>query len=509
MMTADFILTLTMNAILSESTATTGGRRSLGHVPGSALLGLVAQRYGDADHAWELFHSGAVRFSNAYPVIGGAPSLPVPLTWRTSKGAVAVDDDGILQVAEIVPDGTEKVSGYVTRSARIGTPRSARRARAAIDRDRGGQTLKGALFEDAAIAAGQRFWFRVSLDAEDWAGDALALIRDVFAQPGLRVGGGRNADYGGCTITPVDTTTAIDLALQGGGEGLRGATQFQLFAVSDLMLDDNGGSLTDELGLPGDWRVNAQHVRRREPFAPFNRHRGVFSLDRAPLVRGSVFTLCGETPLEDEVLMRLNERVAGGIGADRESGFGMVIAAPWLLSEEGSAPADAFIEGHTPFAASSMTASPPQDDPVWLWAAARARKGDEDIALDRWLEPTLTKLGMAYQVAQNEAAIIGKAVTDIAPAQSQWSGLRDPETGLDGIRAALVGLGRGKGVATDKWRGDEGYAFSAILADAFEDKALHNAGVSDDPAARDAFARRALRELATAAPRHFAREIAG
>lgn len=505
MMTADFLLTLTMPAVLTESAATTGGRRSLHHVPGGALLGLVAQRYDKAGSiAWEMFHSGAVRFSNAYPVLDGAPAVPAPLCWRTGKGDKAARD-GVLIPEHIVPDGTEKVTGFVTRSQRLVTPKVARRARAAIDRHRGGQTRQGALFEDAALEAGQQFWFRVALDEAAWTSRALDLIRDVFAQPGLRVGGGRNSDYGGCAIAPFDPASAVDAVLEGNAADLHGGTRFQLYALSDLMLDDNGDSLTTELGLPGDWRIGERHVRRREVFAPFNRHRGTFSLDRAPLLRGSVFTLEGDTPLDGE---RIAARLAEGVGADREAGFGMVIANPWLLAEDKTAPAAAFGGGYA-LSGAPKAADAPQTDPVWQWAEARARRGEDAVALDRWLEAVLLRLEDAYRVAQREARITGQSLADIAPMASQWSDLREvaADTDLTALPGTLRTRGEGKGVATHKWRGGEGYAFAAILAEAFTVEALEAAQAPADRARREAFARRALGALAAAAPRRLFRDM--
>jgi CRISPR-associated protein Csx10 len=61
----------------------------LDHIPGSAVLGLLAaQHYQNlsADESWHAFHSGACRFSPCYPVIDDQISLPTPASWHYGKG---------------------------------------------------------------------------------------------------------------------------------------------------------------------------------------------------------------------------------------------------------------------------------------------------------------------------------------------------------------------------------------------------------------------------------------
>ncbi|HLM62371.1 MAG TPA: hypothetical protein VK308_16335, partial [Pyrinomonadaceae bacterium] len=65
---------------------------SLKYIPGSVLRGAIIGKYGKIRDASatpenELFFNGAVRYLNAYVLIDGKRSLPVPLSWHKEKDA--------------------------------------------------------------------------------------------------------------------------------------------------------------------------------------------------------------------------------------------------------------------------------------------------------------------------------------------------------------------------------------------------------------------------------------
>ena len=63
------ILTPTERAAFSARAATEGDHQTLNYIPGAALLGWAAARlYDDMEDPFCVFHSGAVRFSNALPL---------------------------------------------------------------------------------------------------------------------------------------------------------------------------------------------------------------------------------------------------------------------------------------------------------------------------------------------------------------------------------------------------------------------------------------------------------
>ena len=68
MNTQHFNIQLKQPLIVSQQAATAGQHQSLDYIPGSAILGMVAsQLYAQLtpEEALQVFHSGAVRFSDA------------------------------------------------------------------------------------------------------------------------------------------------------------------------------------------------------------------------------------------------------------------------------------------------------------------------------------------------------------------------------------------------------------------------------------------------------------
>ena len=67
-----FEVELLSDVVITERSATEGGHRSLDYLPGSVFLGVAAKRMYDdlsKDESYSLFHSGKMRFGNAYPVV--------------------------------------------------------------------------------------------------------------------------------------------------------------------------------------------------------------------------------------------------------------------------------------------------------------------------------------------------------------------------------------------------------------------------------------------------------
>src|SRR5262245_58408887 len=68
---ATLVIRLVDDLILSEDAASAGSPRTLRYIPGAAMLGLAASQLYDSlgNDAFRVFHSGEVRFHNAYPAL--------------------------------------------------------------------------------------------------------------------------------------------------------------------------------------------------------------------------------------------------------------------------------------------------------------------------------------------------------------------------------------------------------------------------------------------------------
>ncbi len=120
MKSIEYVIILKEPCVFSERNASEGAHRGLDYVPGSALLGAVASRlYSklDVNESFKLFHSGHVRFGNAYPVNKqGRCTYPLPLSWvRQKKDESVINDDQTYEPSRIgqqdlLDDGTIEFS---------------------------------------------------------------------------------------------------------------------------------------------------------------------------------------------------------------------------------------------------------------------------------------------------------------------------------------------------------------------------------------------------------------
>ena len=76
MTSQQFQCTLLTDVILNVKSASEGPNATLDFIPGSCFLGIVASNYDSfGEKAWEIFHSGNVRFGDAHPALNGVRTL--------------------------------------------------------------------------------------------------------------------------------------------------------------------------------------------------------------------------------------------------------------------------------------------------------------------------------------------------------------------------------------------------------------------------------------------------
>lgn len=341
-----FKITLQQDVIFNASSATLGGQQGLDYLPGSVFLGALASRcYAElsGDEAWQLFHSGMVRFHDALPLdTHEQPAWPVPLSWHYYKGEefrssdrTALDArkifDPALHVQEPSAESRQPKQmrkGYVSHSGAWVQPRQQLRMKTAIDA-RQGTAAESQLFGYHSLDAGQTYLF--TLEAEP---EAAALFEKAVKQltGTLRLGRSRSAQYGkalsercepGQIGSPLPATQAS-----------APAQTLTLWLLSDLALQDEHGQATLQpqaryLGLPDTacWDKQHSYIRTRH-YSPFNAYRQAYEQERQVISRGSVLRYRLEQPLTPAQLVALHT-----CGLHTESGLGRVAINPELLAQ--------------------------------------------------------------------------------------------------------------------------------------------------------------------------------
>lgn len=82
-----FNLTLLSDIVLQKSSNTQGKNESRDFIGGSVIFGIVAKHYDEFSNPFAIFHSGAVRFGEAKPLISGKISYKIPLCFFAPKEA--------------------------------------------------------------------------------------------------------------------------------------------------------------------------------------------------------------------------------------------------------------------------------------------------------------------------------------------------------------------------------------------------------------------------------------
>src|SRR5579871_1356790 len=178
------LVTLTAEeaAVFSARAATVGAHLSLPAPPGAALLGWAAAHYSlFAGDAFAIFHSGRVRFSNAYPVAGGEIAWPIPrllLEKKHEKGGV---ENGYLVREKLIVGHPERRRGdvgarppqfeplealFITASNRVVKPQFGARLRTAT---KAGRAAQGQLFGFQLIDPSNVSLYRAVIEADDGA----------------------------------------------------------------------------------------------------------------------------------------------------------------------------------------------------------------------------------------------------------------------------------------------------------------------------------------------------
>ncbi len=472
MTTLTFIATLESETILSETSATAGSHCTLDYLPGACFLGsCAAQLYGtlSSEDAFTVFHSGNVRFGNAYPLSNsGIPTLPIPLSWHHFKGETAVSSDehdshrkrtdksdkrlrsdvikNLLHTTEStfhewensgkqpkqIRDGFMTLCGVsVINSANY-------RLKTAIDRNTK-RAAEAQLFGYECLKEGSRWWFTVECDSSV----SQKLCDEIAAsfRSKIRIGRSRTAENGIVTVVqektsifaPVVTTSTSPL--------------LHVYCLTDLALRETSSGVP--VTVPSGSHFDLPHTRfkgeksflRTRSYAPFNGKRKANDLERHVICKGSVITFEKQdaSVFTAEEIDSIRKALTPGTGMYRQDGLGRVLVNPGFLMSESisfspslpTVPPAKLVEPKLPVATMQLT--------NWLLEKSRDKTGD--IEISQQVEEWTTLLIKAITLQEREG--------NPCPGNSQWGAVRDiassQQLSHEELNAALFGV---KGLCT-------------------------------------------------------------
>lgn len=326
-----YTCTLLTNVVLTANSATEGFPESLDYIPGAKLLGLIAAKEYetalDEGIALDLFHTGKVRFGDAFPLVDGqAIAYRKPFSWRMPKGAklgpiyVNEEEKETLLATQNIKLVNVK-SGYFTstKSIQLEQDFSIKSAyNAATLRSKEGQ-----MYGYFSLPKGSVWTFTIT--AEESA--HLAFVSDKLVGQ-KRIGRSKSAEYGMVAIDKIPTLPAVAT--------FEAKETAYLYAASNLCFYDAFGNsrptpTSSDLKLPEgmhiDWKKS--QIRTRS-YRTWNQKRQNRNTDRLIIERGSVFAIhTGGKKLAATEYTQ-------GIGAHQSEGFGQVLLNPWFLNDAQS-----------------------------------------------------------------------------------------------------------------------------------------------------------------------------
>lgn len=465
-------ITLEADVVQTADGASEGVHHSLDYLRGGTLLGAAAARYGDfGAHAFDAFHSGAVRFCDGLPLDDGdrgATTTPVPLAWMHQKDDPWYDDDKGTILADALsvlcrgrgdasgggttPALQQVRGGYFTDHGRRVQPELRYRLKTAVNRASRGRPEDGQLFGYEALAAGSRWLARVELD-DGVDPQVEALLRQIFDQKTVWLGRSRGAEYGRarCRLVEPEGKATAD---PGGTTG-----EVVIFAASDLCLlhpETGQPTLTaraEHFGLPQGYRLDPlRSAVTTRSYAPYNAKRQGHDPRRSVIKRGSVLCFVGGPAMDLDQQRRTLRR---GVGLHRAEGLGRLRINPWFLA----AATPSFSGNSTTRLPGGVSTTPvgKPNTPFAQMMERRAKEAAEEKDTYQAARAAADELHKQQQRLQRRG--------DPVPTRSQWQQLaglgklwaRQAAPEKNDFKAALADLlpldGRGGGVGGNAWRG--------------------------------------------------------
>lgn len=323
---------LLSDIVLNDSSATEGKRRSLDFIPGNNFLGIVAaQLYKKPDDdAWNIFHSGHVRFGDAHPSADGKRGLRVPASVFHPK----LESMETGYYVHHLTKQNDKIRALQLKQCREGFyiyDQNKLATQVVVNKD---FVIKSAYDSDTRRAKDSQMFGYESLckglimyftvEVEDEAKQYKETIIKTLCGH-HHIGRSRSAQYGWVKITesPFEEIATTQQSIQ-----IKGKQYVTVYADSRLIfLDENGNNTfqpsTRDLGIEDDdaeidWALS--QIRTFQ-YAPWNYKRQAFDTDRCGIEKGSVF------------LVRTNSIVPTEktVGYYKNEGFGHIIYNPVFL----------------------------------------------------------------------------------------------------------------------------------------------------------------------------------
>lgn len=336
-MKLQFKCTLKSDIIINMKSATEGQNRTLSFIPGNNFLGIIAKDYEkfSSEDAFEIFHSGNVRFGDAHPAFIQNNKIirthKIPASFYYPKSKTIYDkcyvhhfydrskdkeNDGHPQQLKQARDG---FFAFLENGNAIEMPIikyfSQKSAFDSIERRSADEMMYG--FE--SIANGTIFVFEIELDNASLADKITNSIIGI-----KHLGKSKSAEYGYVEIEKCNFQDYNQEIINTNEIAIVYADSRLIFIDKDSLLPTFIPTAKD-LGFQDndseiDWELSQIRTFK---YSPWNSKRNTRDAERAGIEKGSVFIVKSKAPISGSRY----------IGYYRNEGFGKVIYNPSFLTQ--------------------------------------------------------------------------------------------------------------------------------------------------------------------------------
>ncbi len=207
-----FELTLLDEIVLSKNSNTEGGIEPLDYINGACFLGIVAREYENFSDPFLIFHSGKVRFSDAYPLYQGHKTYKIPLSFFTPKVDTQYKE---VYNHHFVDFNDEKIlnkqlkqlrSGFISKDFGLLHIHYNYTQKSAYDSSKA-KSKDSAMFGYNAFEKGSIWGFCVSFEDEIQEQDKIIQIISGTHF----IGKSKNAQYGKVLIKPIEKNNVCEI----------------------------------------------------------------------------------------------------------------------------------------------------------------------------------------------------------------------------------------------------------------------------------------------------------
>ncbi len=331
------------DVILNAQTANEGTPLTLDYIPGSNFLGLVAANYNDfgSELAYDIFHSGNVRFGDAHLTDGEEKSFKAPLSWFINKGDHirdrkwlhhALSEEQRMNLLRQSVQLKQVRNGWLTYQGKQIEAEKNFAIKSAYDREKR-RNSDGQLFGYKSLTSGLEWIFTVDIMDDKIDDNSLIdVLRDKKS-----IGRSRSAQYGRIQIDYIKTREQFSVT-SGKAFKIADKNYISIYADSRLAFFDKFGQPTlqpvaSQFGFD-QWKIEWSLCQvTSQIFAPWNRQTNNRLADRVCFDKGSVFIL---SPLPENKDCKIPS-YKGCVGEYKSEGFGQILLNSFFLefNEQG------------------------------------------------------------------------------------------------------------------------------------------------------------------------------